>query len=94
MTQIEWYDDIISRDTSTLFWAKIWKCSKSLCDVIDDVIIAKIVLFDKIWYVENDSAANFKSSFQFHNFSISPPNAVSGDLGNRKGDRIVVTIVT
>ena len=47
-------NDIITRDINNLYWAKIWAFSKWQWDVIDDIIVTKIQVFDKkiIYYAD------------------------------------------
>ena len=40
--------DIITRDAYSVSWAEIWEFSKSQRDIIDAVIISKIVVFEII----------------------------------------------
>ena len=56
--------DIITRDVS---WVEIWEFSESQLDIIDGVIITKIIIFVKICNVDYNSAAKFKlPSFYKH----------------------------
>ena len=52
--------DIITRDAISVSWAETWELSKSQRDIIDDVIITKIIVFDIIRYVNHHSAAKFE----------------------------------
>ena len=62
----------------SLSWAKIWKYSKSHCNIIGDV--TTIIALDIICYIENVSAANLKCRFYYQ--LIWPANSVSGDLSS------------
>ena len=44
----------------TVSWVNIWEFQRSQRDVVDDMIIAKMIIFDIICYVYWDSASKFK----------------------------------
>ena len=50
---------------SSLSWTEIWDFLKSHYDVIDDVIITKIMVFDTICYDDQDSVYKYKPAFHF-----------------------------
>ena len=50
---------------SSLSWTEIWDFLKSHYDVIDDVIITKIIVLDTIYYGDQDSVYISKPSFHF-----------------------------
>ena len=58
--------DIITRDANSVSCAKIGEFSKSQRDIIDAVIIKKIIVFDIIFYVAYYSAAKFTLPTEQH----------------------------
>ena len=58
--------DIITRDANSESWAEIWEFSKLLCDIIDVIIITKVIVFDKIL---NINWLSFCSWIQTSNFT-------------------------
>ena len=78
-----WY--IITCDANSLSWAEIWAFSRSPPDVIDDPIITKLIIFD------SSAKFNYLSTLQPANMA---PNAVPGDLGHRRWNRILAAMAT
>ena len=44
--------NILTCDANSMSWAKLWEYLKWRCDIGDEGIIVKIILFDKICYAD------------------------------------------
>ena len=52
--------DFITRDDNIMHLAEIWEFSKSRRDIIEAVVITKLILLNIIFYVDYYSASKFK----------------------------------
>ena len=50
--KLECAHNIITRDANNLSWNKLWEFSKWQCDVTDEVIITKIIIFTIICFTD------------------------------------------
>ena len=50
--KLECAHNIITRDANSLSWNKLWEFQKWQCDVTDEVIITKIIIFTMICYTD------------------------------------------
>ena len=68
--------DIITLGANSLSWVEIWEISNLQHDIIDAVIITKIIVFDIIFCVDYQPAAKFK-------FPISQPSNMAAKCSIR-----------
>ena len=52
--------DIITRDTNGVSWAEVWEFSRLHRDIIDAVIMTKIIVLGITYYADNQSEDKFK----------------------------------